>query len=172
MPKRLSMNVSKLVQRDLRSCPVWEFVAEPEGEETEEFVVPRPDIKRLTPRDVRQNFILIVLSELVFADGTRRLGFLTPLVKPSASSRTKSVNSSPLGTFQPVVFSGSRQVQFWLGSHVRDSDVVRAYQRLGRRRGSVFPIAARSLVPVSGGVLAEATIPGFLHTTNEFVFTL
>jgi hypothetical protein len=142
--------VYDLTRQDLEQFPVWEFALDEEGEpgQDEATVKPRADLDTgVAPEEG----LFVVRAEFKAADGSAFDGFVTP--EPAGD----------LGAVQPSVVTNEGHVSFWFGMVKPDSEALgKSYATLGVKRGELFPITFRTVVPVNGRSM-DGDVPGFMY---------
>lgn len=148
---RVRKQVYELTVEDLDRHAVWEYALDEEGEDDQDEATVRPYEPR-GPLDPGKG-MFIVRARLIFADGTRVRGYLTPPVQ----------GDSDLGTLQPAVVVPGGQVSFWCGTLAPEpTQIAASYTRLGKSSASeIFPLRFESDVELVGGRVT-GEVPGFL----------
>ena len=148
---KIRKQVYELETKDFEKYPIWEFALGEEGDEgqDEATVCPWEGSEPLDPGDG----MFVVRAQIVFADGTQNLGYLTPPVQGDAS----------VATIQPIVLTAKGQVPFWYGVMPPSGESIRsAYEKFGRDASTVFPTRYSSAVKLVGGPIT-GTMNGFMH---------
>jgi len=152
-----------LTQSDFERFPVWVGVHtldydEPWYNETDEETF-RP-WSGVLPVDPSEG-MLLVRSQMVLADGTNFIGFITP------AHGTGEVNDTELGTVQPNLFSAKGSlVAFWGGMFGISDEVKKStYNLLERTPNQVFPIRFSAEYGLTQGK-QSGEIRGFCKMTD------
>ncbi len=105
--------------------------------------------------------MFLVRSQIIFADGTKFIGFITPAIG------TGEVMESDLGSVQPHLFSNNGMlVTFWGGVFGFSDDVKKTtYDLLERTASQIFPIRFSAENGLTNGKQA-GEIRGFYKMTD------
>lgn len=151
--KRIRKQMYDLSLEDFQEHPVWEFCLDEENVDgqTEETV--RPSDLRQLPANTFGSFL--IATDVLFGNGTQTLGYLF--------SDERDVSSALPAAFindkcVPFAIPGSRG--FLTNERVNECK-QRYYNDLAMERGSVFPVAFRSLIPVNGAPM-NFVLDGFI----------
>jgi hypothetical protein len=170
-----SKPVFKLTQSDLRDCPVWEYIAEPVGRQTEEWVRPRKDVTTVTVRSLTACFNIVVAATFTFPDGARRPGYCHAISEPMLRRLFESEDRTDLALLSflsPVVFGKVGSVDFNTGRQPTAAELKRHYVRLGQARNHTFPISFAPTIAVGKGVTATGTVPAFFWSATTIAITI
>jgi hypothetical protein len=147
----LRKQVYLLSPQDLIDYPIWEFCSDEEGVDGQDEATVRPSEESEVPG--YSPGVYVVAADAVFSDGITAPGYLY------------SGEPSDMGCVQPNLFTGSSQVNFWLGwlRFIGNVEEIIAgnYKLLGKSRESIFPISFQSRVNVNGAPL-EVLVEGFM----------
>lgn len=137
---------------DLAVFPVWEYALDEECIEGQDETTVRPIILEgcVDPSDGP----FLVKAHFVLADGSKRIGLLTPPSKPE---------NAELASIQPCIVTDSGIVLFWYGlCPIGADEFARSYARLGESDSAqVFPVQFESAVPLKGGSV-KGQVDGFV----------
>jgi hypothetical protein len=149
-----------LVREDFEAHPVWVHCHvmdydEPWYGETDEETF-RPWLGEV-PVDPSQA-IFLIRAEVVFRDGSRHPGFVSPAEAPD-----------DIGTMQPSVFMGDRWFRFWGGMPGIPTETRQEFYRAaGRTPDSIFPARASAHSSLSKG-RSTIIVHGFYRWINGVV---
>lgn len=102
--------------------------------------------------------IFLLRATIVFNDGSRHPGFLTPAEQPD-----------DFGTLQPCVFVGNQCFGFWGGMPgVPEERRTAFYRATGRTAADVFPVRAAADPSLARGEVT-ATLSGFYQQAGDKV---
>lgn len=152
---KIQKQVYELTADDLVTSPIWKFALDEEGEEGQDEATVRP-YKTVGPLDP-SNGMYVIRAAFTLADGSKMSGYLTPPVQGDES----------LGTLQPVIVTGGKQVALWFGIVAPNREqLAQIYQALDKNPARVFPLRFASEVPLVDGPIS-GTVPGFLYYEDD-----
>lgn len=127
--------IYELTLDDLKKHSVWQFCLDYEGMDDVDEATVRPSLERETVN--LEEALYIIKADFILKNGTKYLGYLTPLEKNEKDS---------IGVIQPTIVTKDGQISFW---KVDNEEKEKYYQILGGRE-NIFPIKYQSSIETTG----------------------
>ena len=155
---RIRRQIENLSLTDLLFCPIWQFALDEEGVDgqNEHTLRPRLDLNVVNPGKM----YTVVRATFEAYGGSRFRGMVKPQPMDPGPTVTPIV---PYDLWPVVMVNESESVVFGFGTtapSVAELDDV--YQKLGLRRGQLFPLSFSSDVPIENGI-GNGVLRGFMY---------